>query len=334
MLKRGLPITWVIAPAKPGFPITWEIALTVLAASLFVLFGIRSGHTIDMAFLALCYGFLALGMYVPFNLCGSLSLGYNAYFAVGAYSVAILSNSAPAWILFSLPLALVISAVLAGILGYLTRKLSGFHLALATLMFGIATQRWLVNTTDVTGGAAGLGGFGAPDIFGIGTGREQLLVVATIVIWFIAFGISRIRGSAVGIAWRVQRESSIAAEASGVPTVRMRLFALMIGAAIASIGGIVLALANGFVVPESFPVSVVFLVLFMPLLGGTGSPWGALIGAGIVVFLTVGFTGFGLPGALTFALFTLAVLIIAPKGILGIAGQLFERLRLSKDARP
>lgn len=319
---------------KRGFPVSWEIVLTLLAAGLFILYGVRNGHATDLAFLVLCYGFLALGMYVAFNLCGSLSMGYNAYFAVGAYSVAVLSNRAPEWMLLSLPLALVVSALLAGILGYLTRKLSGFHLAVATLMFGIATQRWLVNTTDLTGGPNGLGGFGAPDIFGIGSGRQQLLVMATIAVWLVAFGITRIRGSAVGIAWRVQRESSLAAESSGVPTIWMRLFALMIGAAIASIGGIVLSLANGFVVPESFPVSVVFLVLFMPLLGGTGSPWGALIGAGIVVFLTVGFTGFGLPGALTFALFTLVVLIVAPKGILGIAGQLFDRLRRSKDVRP
>lgn len=312
---------------KRGFPIRWEVASTVIAAGLFILFGIRNGHSTDLAFLVICYGFLALGMYVAFNLCGSLSMGYNAYFAVGAYSVAVLWDRAPEWIWLSLPLALVISAILAGILGYLTRKLSGFHLAVATLMFGIATQRWLVNTTDLTGGANGLGGFGAPDIFGIGTGRQQLLVMATIVVWLVAFGISLIRGSAVGIAWRVQRESSIAAESSGVSTIWMRLLALMIGASIASIGGIVLSLANGFVVPESFPVSVVFLVLFMPLLGGTGSPWGALVGAAIVVFLTVGFTSFDMPGALTFALFTLVVLIVAPKGILGVAGQVLDRVK-------
>lgn len=313
-------------------PIGWEIAITTICALAFLLYGVRSGHATDMAFLALCYGFLALGMYVPFNLCGSLSLGYNAYFAVGAYSVAVLSNRAPDWILFSIPMALGLSAILAGVLGYVTRKLSGFHLALATLMFGIAVQRWLVNTTDLTGGAAGLGGFSAPDLFGIGSGRQQLLVLATIIVWLLALGISRLRTSIGGIAWRVQRESFVAAEASGVPTIWMRLFALMLGAAIASIGGIVLALANGFVVPESFPVSVVFLVLFMPLLGGTGSPWGALIGAGLVVFFTVGFNGFGLPGALTFALFTLVVLILAPKGILGMAGQLLGRIRGARDA--
>ncbi len=308
----------------------WEIGVSASAACLFVLYGLRSGHTTDTAFLVLCYGFLALGMYVPFNLSGSLSLGYNAYFAVGAYSVAVLSNRAADWMLLCIPVAIVFSAALAGMLGYITRRLSGFHLALATLMFGIAVHRMLVNTTGLTGGIAGLGGFSAPDIFGVGTARQQLLILATTVIWLLTFGISRLRSSSVGIAWRVQRESSIAAETSGVPTIWMRLMALMIGAAIASLGGVVLAFANGFVVPESFPVSIVFLVLFMPLLGGTHSPWGALMGAAIVVFFTVELTAFGLPGSLTFALFTLAILILAPNGILGIIRQILLHFNLKR----
>src|SRR3546814_8290583 len=109
------------------------------------------------------------------------------------------------------------------------------------------------------------------------------------LVWIIATAIARFRRSCFGIALRAQRETVPAAQASGVPVINLRIISLALGAGIASIAGMLLALMNQFILPESFGIKVVFLVLFMPILGGMFTPWGSVLGALIVVFVTLGF---------------------------------------------
>src|SRR5699024_5734320 len=119
------------------------------------------------------------------------------------------------------------------------------------------------------------------------------------------------------IALRAQRETAPAAQASGVPVVQLRIISLALGAGIASIAGMLLALMNQFILPESFSIKIVFLVLFMPILGGMFTPWGSVLGALIVVFVTLGFDFFEGPGVLTFGVLALLILLIFPQGVLG-----------------
>lgn len=294
-----------------------EMLLTLVLSGGFLGFVEADAYRQDLGMLAIAYALLALGMYLPLALCGSLSLAYNAYFAIGAYAVAIIAQRAPALLPLAVPLAIAISMATAALLGLVTRKLSGFHLAVATMMFGIAVHTWLQNTDSITGGATGIGDIPRPVLFGWALDRGALIGLGVVLIWLIATAIARLRVSLIGVAMRAQRESEIAAAASGVPTAALRILALAVGAGIATLAGVLLAFMNRFVLPDSFAIKVVFLVLFMPVLGGLSTPWGAVLGALIVVAFTLGFDFFQGPGSLTFGLLTLAVLLLAPAGLLG-----------------
>ena len=295
----------------------YQTLLTLVLSGGFFAFVEVDAYRQDLGMLAIAYALLALGMYLPLALCGSLSLAYNAYFAIGAYAVAILAQRAPALLPLAVPLAILLSMATAALLGLVTRKLSGFHLAVATMMFGIAVHTWVLNTDSATGGATGIGDIPQPSIFGWPLDRSALIGLGVVLIWLIATAIARLRVSLIGVAMRAQRESEIAAAASGVPTAALRILALAVGAGIATLAGVLLAFMNRFVLPDSFAIKVVFLVLFMPVLGGLSTPWGAVLGALIVVAFTLGFDFFQGPGSLTFGLLTLAVLLLAPAGLLG-----------------
>jgi branched-chain amino acid transport system permease protein len=145
-------------------------------------------------------------------------------------------------------------------------------------------------------------------------------------VWLCALVVSRLNRSPFGVATRATREVPVAVEAAGISTTGLTLFCFAVGAAIASIGGGLFATVNRSVGPETFTLTIVFLAIFMPLLGGQGSAWGAVAGAVLVVIFTFRLTIFRGTGTLVFALAVLIVLIAAPKGILGYIAEGGRRL--------
>lgn len=303
------------------------------ACALFVLFVGSAVYRQDLAILVIIYALLAIGMYVPLALGGRLSLAYNAYFAIGAYSVALMGPHGMFALWLAPVVGMAISMATATVLGYATRRLSGFHLAVSTLMFGIAVYTFLLRATSVTGGPEGLGNIPRLQLGDFTFGRTELIVVGALCVWLVACGVMRLRWSFAGISLRVQREAAPAALACGVPVGMLQTVGLALGAAIASLGGVFLALMNQFVLPESFAVKVVFLVLFMPILGGMSTPWGSVLGALIVVVVTLGFDFFAGPGVLTFGILALVILLIAPRGVLGLVAGLLAKTPLGKFFR-
>jgi len=283
----------------------------------------------ELAQVAIAYALISIGLYLPLALCGAISLAYNAYYAVGAYAIAIWANDMSGSLWVAIPLAIVVSMAVAAVVGLATRKLSGFHLAVSTLMIGIAVQRWLIETEFVTGGPLGLGGIPSLNLLGWSVERGGLIALGTLLVVVIAIGCANLRNSWIGVAMRCQAESVTAAEACGVPTEQIRVVILALGAGIAALAGVFSALMSRFVLPDTYSAQLAILVLFMPILGGMGSPWGAVLGAAIVVVLTFGFDFLQGPGALTFAVLTLLILFVAPAGTLGVAGAAFRRIRAS-----
>lgn len=294
-----------------------ESLLGLLGVIAFIAFVGGQTYRQDLGILVIAYALLALGMYLPLALGGRLSLAYNAYFAMGAYSVAVLGKQGGAWLWLAPLVGVLLSMLAAAILAIATRKLSGFHLAVATMMFGIVTYTWLIHSGDWAGGPEGIGGIPRLSVLGWELGRTELIIIGASIVWIVATAIARFRESFFGIVLRAQRETVPAAEACGAPVIGMRIIALALGAGVASIAGILLALMNQFILPESFSVKVVFLVLFMPILGGMFTPWGSVLGALIVVSFTLGFDFFEGPGVLTFGVLALLVLLAFPQGVLG-----------------
>ncbi|MDA8371148.1 MAG: branched-chain amino acid ABC transporter permease [Nocardiopsaceae bacterium] len=280
----------------------------------------------DLFALAATYSLLALGMYIPFVLAGSLSMAYTAYLAFGGYAVALVATRTDWPMVAGYFIGAAASAVLAVVLGFATRRLSSFFLVAVTLLFAIAFEGWLTSTPEFSGGAAGIGGVPRMELFGVEMTRELFIPVLLVLVWGIGVLVDRLRKGVFGMVLRASRDVPVAVEASGVAVPTLRLVALGTGAAVASLGGSVFVTFNQAINPETFILHVVFLALFMPLLGGQSTAWGAILGALIVVQFTFNLGSVGDSGTLLFTIAVLVVLLIAPRGILGYLGILWRRL--------
>ncbi|MER5389865.1 branched-chain amino acid ABC transporter permease, partial [Saccharopolyspora sp. NPDC002686] len=253
----------------------------------------------------------------PFVLAGSLSMAYSAYAAIGAYGVAIVSSklALPVWAgwLVGPPVA----ALVAVGLGLATRRLSSFFLAAVTLLFAEAFAEWLATAEGLTGGSAGLLNLPFLDFFGWQPAPEHMVLLAAVLVCLLTFALDRLRHSPWGVLVQTMRETPIAVEAVGVRVPTLQLVALGLGAAIAALGGALFTTFASAVNPKTFGTSVVFLAVFMPLIGGRHSPWGSLLGAGVVTWLTLDLDQLGASGTLMVALGVLVIILVAPRGLLG-----------------
>lgn len=298
------------------------LAMGVVGLVLLLLWAGDDAYKQTLATTTATYALVALGMYVPYLMAGSLSMAYSAYAGIGGYAVGLLSNhtNLPLWMAWIF--GPIVAAVVAVVLGLVTQRLSGFFLAAVTLLFGMAFTAWLIDAEGISGGSAGLGNLRPLDLFGWQPSYHQLVILSGIAVVIVAYLLDRLRMSPWGVVVRTMREAPIAVEAAGVRVPVLNLVALALGAAIAATGGGLFTYASGSVAPETFTLHLVFLAIFMPLVGGSGTPWGAVVGAVIAVQLTVNFPWSEASGTLVLALGVLVILLIAPRGVIGYASRL------------
>lgn len=302
----------------------WPPLIAVVVAVLLVSWASGGEYRKDLVMLTATYSLIALGMYVPFVMAGSLSMAYTAYAGIGAYAVGIISERTSMTLWVGWVLGAVVSVLVAIVLSLATRRLSGFFLAAVTLLFGTAFETWLVAAEPLTGGSGGIGNIRGLTIFGLEMGRGGQIMFGAALVVVVATLIERLRRSPWGVTVRTMREVPLPVEASGVRVTTLTTATLAFGAAIASFGGSLFASFVGGVTPETFTLSIVFLAVFMPLLGGRGTAWGAVVGALLVVEISVNFTALNASGQLLISLAVLLVLLVAPAGVLGY----LDRLRL------
>ncbi|MET7422984.1 branched-chain amino acid ABC transporter permease [Dactylosporangium sp. NPDC005555] len=268
------------------------------------------------------YALIALGMYVPYLMAGSLSMAYGAYAGIGGYAVGLISSKSGLPLVVAWLVGPIVAAVVAVLLGLATRRLSGFFLAAVTLLFGMAFTAWLVDAEAFTGGSGGLGSLRKLNILGWQPDHYEVVVGSVVVVCVIAFLLDRLRMSPWGVIVRTMRDAPRAVEAAGVRVPVMNLVSLAIGAAIAAVGGGLFTYSAGSVTPDTFTLNLVFLAIFMPLIGGSATPWGAVLGAVIAVELTLNFPAVETSGTLILALGVLIILLVAPQGVIGYASRL------------
>jgi branched-chain amino acid transport system permease protein len=251
------------------------------------------------------YALLALGLNVVIGYAGMLDLGYIAFFAIGAYTVAYFSTPDttgmgleihfpwPINPFYVFPIAFAIAALAGIILGAPTLRLRGDYLAIVTLGFGEIIQL-IANNSSFTNGSRGA--FGVPHLsihlaginyaWSIWPQPYYYLLLAIVVVVMIAFG--RLERSRIGRAWVALREDEIAAEATGVPTLRMKLLAFAVGASVSGFAGVLFG-SEQFFNPQSFTLQNSFLVVTLVIFGGMGSRLGVVVGAvvlqGLAYFL-------------------------------------------------
>lgn len=235
---------------------------------------------------------LAIGLNVVVGLAGLLDLGYAAFFAIGAYTMAYGASGftgldIPFWIM--LPIGAVVAALFGIILGAPTLRLRGDYLAIVTLGFGEIVPVVILNSDPYTNGTNGITGIAQPSFYGLfgihGFGFTDpwpyFFVVAIIIA--IAFVLLyRLQDSRIGRAWVAIREDELAAASMGINTVTTKLLAFAIGASTAGLAGVFFASKLATVTPDSFGFTVSFTALAMVVLGGMGNTWGVAAGAFII----------------------------------------------------
>ncbi|WP_051581531.1 ABC transporter permease subunit [Pseudonocardia acaciae] len=264
------------------------------------------------------YILLAIGLNIVVGHAGLLDLGYVAFFAIGAYTLAYLGIKHGFTFWPTVVLGMGLAAVSGVILGAPTLRLRGDYLAIVTLGFGEIVRITAVNTNEI-GGARGLTPVPhPPPIFGEEFLLDPLpyyyLVVAAIVL-AIVFSL-RLERSRVGRAWTAIREDEDAAELMGVPTFRFKLLAFAIGAMIGGLAGVVWAGKVIFIAPPNFPFILSATILAAVLLGGSGNLPGVILGAFLIAWLPERFRGFADYRILVFGAALVLTMALRPQGLL------------------
>ena len=305
-------------------------------------------------FVVALYVLVALGLNIVVGYAGLLDLGYIGFYAVGAYTVAVLAKehgSIP--YLWTIPVAVVVAMISGVILGAPTLRVRGDYLAIVTLGFGEIIRLTAINLNWL-GGARGVSGVpGPPDVCKVeqaprcvtpyvelphlnwSTGAPLIdldkktgildfgvldLVpyywLALTVIIFVLIADTRIKDSRVGRAWEATREDEDAAELMGVPTFKFKLLAFAMGAFVGGLSGALFAGQQGFVSPQSFLLLYSILFVAAVVVGGAGNRWGVIVGAIVVAYLPERFRGFQDWRVLVFGLALMLLAIYRPQGLL------------------
>jgi branched-chain amino acid transport system permease protein len=261
------------------------------------------------------YAMLGLGLNIVVGFAGLLDLGYAAFFAIGAYTSALLMTQAH-WNFFAtLPLAVLFTGTAGAILGYPTLRLRSDYLAIVTLGFGEMTRIAITNW-DYAGGPNGVWSIPWPSAFGYEFNTQAAFLVISLCLLAIAMIFAQnLDHSRLGRGWVAMREDEFAAEAVGVPTLRLKLLAYVMGGMWAGLAGAFFATRIGTIDPTSFTFQLSVLILIVVVLGGTGSLPGVLLGALVVVALPEVLREFSTYRILIFAILLIGMMLLRPQGL-------------------
>ncbi|AUU10100.1 high-affinity branched-chain amino acid ABC transporter permease LivM [Serratia marcescens] len=310
LLQQGLKKISGPAFVLPSFDGTTPrqklLAALLIVAAVAWPFLVSRG-TVDIATLTLIYVMLGLGLNVVVGLSGLLVLGYGGFYAIGAYTYALLNHYYGLGFWESLPLAGIVTAAFGFLLGFPVLRLRGDYLAIVTLGFGEIVRILLLNNTEITGGPNGISQIPKPTFFGLEFNRSVrdggwdtfhnffglkydpsdriifLYLVALLLVVLTLFVINRLLRMPLGRAWEALREDEIACRSLGLSPTRIKLTAFTISAAFAGFAGTLFAARQGFVSPESFTFVESAFVLAIVVLGGMGSQFAVILAAILLV---------------------------------------------------
>jgi branched-chain amino acid transport system permease protein len=259
-----------------------------------------SRYYVDLGTLVLTYVMLGWGLNIVVGLAGLLDLGYVAFYAVGAYSYALLATTFDWGFWTCLPLAGILAALWGVLLGFPVLRLRGDYLAIVTLAFGEIIRVVITNWVSLTNGPNGISGIPRPTLFGLtfsmeggeGTvsgllGIEPASVQRIIFLYYVILGLAlltnwvtlRLRRLPLGRAWEAMREDEVACRSLGINVTNTKLTAFAIGAMFGGFAGAFFATRQAFISPESFTFIESATVLAIVVLGGLGSQLGVALAA-------------------------------------------------------
>ena len=309
--------------------------LTLLFVALAVPFAFGDNrYYLDLGILVLTYVMLGWGLNIVVGLAGLLDLGYVAFYAVGAYSYALMAQYTGLSFWACLPVAGILACFWGVLLGFPVLRLRGDYLAIVTLAFGEIIRLVIINWSGFTGGPNGITGIPRPSFFGIPFiegeggfaetfGLEFTPLHRIIFLYYVILALAlltnfvtlRLRRLPIGRAWEALREDEIACRSLGINTTNTKLTAFAIGAMFGGFAGAFFATRQGFISPESFAFMESALILAIVVLGGMGSQ----VGVAFAAFVMIGgfelFREFAQARMLLFGMAMVAIMVWRPRGL-------------------
>jgi branched-chain amino acid transport system permease protein len=298
---------------------------------------------------------LALGLNVVVGFAGLLDLGYVGFFAVGAYTVALLTSPDSlfktewAW-LAAVPVAIAVAMISGLILGWPTLRLRGDYLAIVTLGFAEIIRIIATSTPNFARGDQGFTDIPHPPgnyadgkpLFGVADATPYFWLGLTVII-LVILGVRNLDRSRVGRSWLAIREDEEAAEIMGVRTIKFKLWAFSIGAAIGGLGGVMFAGEQGFINASTFVLQFSILVVAGVVMGGSGNIAGAILGGALISYIPDRLRGiedpifesdlFGYRFAI-FGVVIIAIMVFRPQGLIPSRRQAMELKDREREVAP
>ena len=295
-------------------------AMIVIAVFAILFPFVFSMYQTNIMITALIYVVISLGLNIVVGLAGLLDLGYVAFYAVGAYSYALLNYHFGLGFWTVLPIGAAMGFLFGIILGFPVLRLRGDYLAIVTLGFGEIIRLILENWNEFSFGPSGIANIPRPGLFGI----QLSLHNATIYLYFLMLGltlftifvVNRLQDSRIGRAWIALREDEIACQAMGIDKTNTKLTAFALGATWAGMGGVIFAAKTTFINPASFTIWESIIILCVVVLGGMGSIMGVICGALILILLPEYLRAFSEYRMLLFGAILVVMMVFRPGGII------------------
>lgn len=328
-----------VRPPEYKSRMRWIIPLVLALAICFPF--VATKYVLTVAILGLIYVLLGLGLNIVVGLAGLLDLGYVAFYAIGAYGLALGYQYLGLGFWSMLPLSALMAAAAGALLGFPVLRMHGDYLAIVTLGFGEIIRLILNNWLTFTGGPNGISA-PPPTLFGLEFGRRAkeaggvpfheffhltynpnlkfifiytILVLVVLLVLFIKHRLTRMP---IGRAWEALREDEIACRSMGLNHVLVKLSAFTLGASTAGIAGVFFATYQGFVNPTSFTFFESALILAIVVLGGMGSTVGVVLAAFVLTVTPELLRSFAEYRVLLFGMLMVVMMIWRPRGLIRI----------------
>ena len=302
--------------AQPKFYLPALIAISVFALVFPFTF---SMYQTNIMITGLIYVMLGLGLNIVVGLAGLLDLGYVAFYAVGAYSYALLNHHFGIGFWAALPIGAGVGVLFGILLGFPVLRLRGDYLAIVTLGFGEIIRLILENWNEFSFGPSGIANIPRPSLFSIQLSLHNatiyLYYLMILLVLFTIFVVNRLQDSRIGRAWIALREDEVACEAMGVDRRKTKLTAFALGATWAGMAGVIFAAKTTFINPASFTIWESIIILCIVVLGGMGSIIGVILGAFVLILLPEYLRAFSEYRMLIFGGMLVLMMVFRPGGI-------------------
>jgi branched-chain amino acid transport system permease protein len=300
----------------------WHLKLLIVFACLMIPLVVSSNYALRVIIYIGLYIVLALGLNVVMGFTGLLNIGHAAFYAVGAYTTAILMVNYGMSFWLTIPVGMFLGVLLGIVLGFPTLRVRDDYLAIVTLGFGPIVYIVANNWMGLTRGPRGIPGIPAPRL---GFSDYQIVLdsypayyyLILLFIFITIYACVRIRDSRVGLAWMAIREDEDVAAVMGINLVYYKTMAFGFSAALGALAGSFFAVFQSFVSPNSFTILESVIIITIPILGGLGSIPGTIIGAIVMIGGPELFRAASEYRMVIMGAFMVAMMIVRPQGLFG-----------------